>query len=95
MFRFLIFIFLLYSRDYTAKAYSVIQSKLTKKAIEMGKSWTAENVGKCIWIISIYSANNVNLNLSDSVSKITKRKREPSEDIVENEIKIIKEKRRK
>lgn len=46
-------------REYTAKAYTVIQSKLTKKASSLGGSWTAESVGKVIWIVSILSANGL------------------------------------
>lgn len=46
-------------REYTAKAYAVIQSQLTKKASSLGGSWTAESVGKVIWIVSILSANGL------------------------------------
>ena len=87
--------FPLFIRDYTAKAYLVIQSKLVKKALELGTSWTAENVGKCIWIVSIFSSNKKDLNLTDSLDKITKRKRGSDENIVENETKNVKEKKRK
>ena len=66
---------LFFLRDYTAKAYLVVQKKLIEKAKEIGNSWTAENVGKVLWIVSIFSANNKNLNISDlSVKNNDKRK---------------------
>ena len=35
----------------------MVQSKLTEKAKILGGSWTAEAVGKVLWIVSIFSAH--------------------------------------
>jgi hypothetical protein len=49
-------------REYTAKAYAVLQASLIAKAKDLGGSWTAESVGKVLWIISILSANGVDVS---------------------------------
>ena len=53
-----------FCREYTAKAYTVLQSNLSKKAKELGGSCTAESVGKVLWIISIFAANGKEVNSS-------------------------------
>jgi hypothetical protein len=59
-------------REYTAKAYAVLQSSLIAKANDLGGSWTPESVGKVLWIISILSANGVDINSSASGSSKSK-----------------------
>jgi hypothetical protein len=60
-------------REYTAKAYAVLQSSLVAKANDLGGSWTAESVGKVLWIISILSANGVDTDSSASSSSKAKK----------------------
>lgn len=60
-------------REYTAKAYAVLQASLIAKAKDLGGSWTAESVGKVLWIISILSANGVDVNSSASGSSKAKK----------------------
>jgi hypothetical protein len=60
-------------REYTAKAYAVLQSSLVAKANDLGGSWTAESVGKVLWIISILSANGVDIDSSSSSSSKAKK----------------------
>jgi hypothetical protein len=89
-------------REYTAKAYTVIQSKLTKKASSLGGSWTAESVGKVIWIVSILSANGLGPETlipeptpvsTTSSSKISKTENDEETEVVyENKKKKISDK---
>jgi hypothetical protein len=89
-------------REYTAKAYTVIQSKLTKKASSLGGSWTAESVGKVIWIVSILSANGSGPGTlipepapvtTTSLSKISKTENEEESGVInENKKKKISDK---
>lgn len=77
-------------REYTAKAYTVIQSQLTKKASSLGGSWTAESVGKVIWIVSILSANGSGpgtlipepVTVTSSSSRISKTENEEDSGII-------------
>lgn len=89
-------------REYTAKAYTVIQSKLTKKASSLGGSWTAESVGKVIWIVSILSTNGLGPGTlipepapitTTSSSKVSKTENEEESGVInENKKKKISDK---
>ena len=72
LFKFILFnslLLLSYFRDYTAKAYLVVQKKLFEKSKLLGGTWTSEDVGRVLWIISIFSANNKELNLIKNLNK--------------------------
>lgn len=51
----------------------MLQAALIAKAKELGETWTAESVGKVIWIISILSANGVDVDSSESAGSTAKK----------------------
>lgn len=77
-------------REYTKKAYTVVQSQLTKKANSLGGSWTAESVGKVIWIVSILSSNGLGTLIPESPllssSQIIKLKNEKESDTLTDHV---------
>ena len=60
--------------------------QLTKKANSLGGSWTAESVGKVIWIVSILSSNGLGTLIPESPllssSQIVKLKNEKDSEMM-------------
>ena len=60
--------------------------QLTKKANSLGGSWTAESVGKVIWIVSILSSNGLGTLIPESLllssSQIVKLKNEKDSEMM-------------
>lgn len=77
-------------REYTKKAYTVVQLQLTKKAKKLGGSWTAESVGKVIWIVSILSSNGLGTLIPESPplssSQIVKLRNEKDSDVTTDHV---------
>lgn len=44
-------------RDYTMKIYESMRRALCRKAKELGPNWTAEMVGKALWVKAILSVH--------------------------------------
>lgn len=79
-------------RDYTSKIYDKMCSALTKKAKQLGGSWSAENVGKALWTKAILSSDDT----TNTTTKVT-GKRESSTDSqeaqVDPEVNVLKKRR--
>ena len=64
--------------------------QLTKKANSLGGSWTAESVGKVIWIVSILSSNGLGTLIPESPllssSQIVKLKNEKDSEMMNDNV---------